>query len=583
MRSSSQMLRLLLHMAAGNPLLGGVILGVTGGRIRLRATQHDCTIISPAVDPQQLVPWVDLEASLLAGRRIEKPGLLREKRHQILVLQRAHDLDAQAAQYIAEWLDASPLHERPPVLAVVDDHAADVPHWLDCRLAFRLLWEDHAEPELTWALPCSHVSSAEPHDIDQLDEALLRSITVAAAANGLKDPRYDIMAAAAAYSRAVASNRPVHREDMEWAIRWVLDPRAQTNQRQKPPTGHEGSLAAAKGEGHPADSTGRSTTVPPTTSHASGEPRNEADDAWQEMTAQPAASHDNAGSIVSPTGNLMGESVQFAPVAPMPETQRLPPLHLSSRKPTSPPGAGRTVGRYGDALPHKAGRPGRRFVNSSSYARIDLAATLRAAVPWQRLRAHEGLQNGHQRGRRIRVYPQDLKYRQRQRRPGTTYFILLDASASMWSRHLAQAKRVALQLTEQAYRSRSRIAVIAIRGLEPELIVSPGRCYNEAYTHILGLEVGGSTPLVPALQLTLSLLNDSCADDHALVYILTDGRGQSQATDDMVNSIGQSLVNAGAEITVIGTVSPGQDRAARRLANALHGAYQSARHHNKRN
>src|SRR5690606_39106665 len=72
----------------------------------------------------------------------------------------------------------------------------------------------------------------------ETSDDLLRSVAIAAAARGLNDPRYDLMTAAAAHTRAACLNRLPNREDLEWAIRWVLDSRIRWKQpvpSQNPP------------------------------------------------------------------------------------------------------------------------------------------------------------------------------------------------------------------------------------------------------------------------------------------------------------------------------------------------------------
>lgn len=558
------MLCSFLDMAARNPLLGGVLLTVPGGRIRLGAVQHTCTVISPAVDPEHLVPWVDIETSLLAGRRMERPGLLQRQEHRLLVLQRAHDLSALAAQHIVRWLEATVSAQRPPVLAVVDDMSGHVPHWLDCRLAFRLHWNDTSEPEIT-ELPWS---SAPPYDTEKPDETLLRTIAEAAAARGLNDPRYDIMTAAAACTRAAFAKRPVAQEDVAWAIRCVLDSRTPRPQNQAVQATSAGNTQTVAVSTVPAAEDGAAANATESFGNAAAQSTDSSDSHPRDDTSQ----------AVSPSGSRAGNTVQFAPIAAASDAEQLMPDAFPPSQPAGSTAAGHTAGRYGRALPGSAGRLGRKSGDRAANARIDVAATLRAAAPWQRLRKADDRRELPRRG--IRVYPEDLTYRRRERRPGSTYFILLDASASMWTRQVARAKRIALQLIERAYRSRSRIAVIAVRGTEPELLVPPGRCYDLAHAKILSLEAGGSTPLVPALHLTASLLTASPSGGSAFVYILTDGRGTASSpatpsSDAAMRSIGQALMHSRAQITVIGVAPLGRDRAARRLAHALHGSYQS--------
>lgn len=577
MTSTVEALQHFWQMATAFPLLGGVLLAVPGGRIDAPISRSQCTFITPATDPEHLVPWVDLEASLLAGRRVERPGLLHRPNRSLLILQRAHDLDVQAAQHIAHWFDVTPPAKRPPILAIIDAAVPEVPYWLDCRLAFRWAWEIPLEPQRSWSLsPSGSINGFSNQPTLNESKQLMLQISAAAAARQLRDPRYDMMACAAAFARARLENRAVETSDVLWAVRQVLDPRAQ--RLPEKPSASPDSQPQTPTEDQPA-TRAKARKLNDLPDGVRFERSGDSQQHANEDSTNATSNHQQAS--ISPEGDHANmDAFHSMPIAPTAMVR--PPAakeHPFDAKRWLKSTTSQTSGRFGNALPHSAGRRGRK-IKSRPTEHLDLAATLRAAAPWQPLRPKHG--------NRVQIYPQDLRYRLRERRPGTICLIVLDASASMWARHLAQAKGVALHLVEQAYRNRSRIVVISARGAQAELLVPPSRRYSQARRGIQSLEAGGSTPLLSALHLTLSLVSNTEMESQPLVYVLTDGRNnvrpapkaeqyKTGSQNGALQLIAEGFAAFGALVTVIGTGAPGQDRAARQLAHSLGGAYQSIR------
>lgn len=567
-----------LHLAFAFPLLGGAMVALPGGRVEMRAAHNHFTLITPATDPQHLDPGIDLEASLLAGRRVEVSGLLQRPGRPLLVLQRAQDLKAAASQRIARWFDTTAPANRPPILAVVDENVAELPPWLDSRLAFRLAAS--AEP-LLWSPPPRPTGALATSHAGEPDLALLRTVSCAATARGLGDPRYDLMTYVAALARAALESRTVEQSDITWAINHILDPRAPLGvQESSPPT-----TARQQNQSRPPQPTS-SRPKPRATSEAPGHTTGEEP---AETSSSPGAPPTNPASEkdagMSPMGDMIpAESFHSRQINAASTDNHNTAFFMQqtpghARGKTSP--ASSASGRFGKALPHPTGRPGRQML-SRPPGQLDLGATLRAAAPWQALRPQLT-------GSRMRIYPQDLRFRTRERRPGSTAVIMLDASASMWARHIAQAKGIALHLIEQAYRNRSNVAIVAIHGTQPELLVPTGRNYSLARSSVQSLEVGGGTPLLPAIQLAVSLLPEANEAGQASIYILTDGRGNSNpprpgepdttlsGSDDTLRRCGELMKTAGASVQVIGIAPPGRQRAAYHLAECLQATYRDAR------
>jgi magnesium chelatase subunit D len=171
---------------------------------------------------------------------------------------------------------------------------------------------------------------------------------------------------------------------------------------------------------------------------------------------------------------------------------------------------GRLRGRPAGAMPGDL-RGGRR---------LDLVATLRAAAPWQRLRA-----DGAAGGPKVRVHAQDFHVtRLRQRRETTTIFVV-DASGSSALHRLAEAKGAVELLLADCYVRRDRVAVLAFRGRGADLLLPPTRSLVRAKRSLAGLPGGGGTPLAAAVHAATDLATALRRQGQTPVLVfLTDGR-----------------------------------------------------------
>ena len=162
--------------------------------------------------------------------------------------------------------------------------------------------------------------------------------------------------------------------------------------------------------------------------------------------------------------------------------------------------------------------------------------TLRAATPWRRLRAREA-DDG-----RVQVRKEDFRIRRFvQRRESTTIFVV-DASGSAAFQRLAEAKGAVELLLAKAYVSRTRVALIAFRGTEGEMLLPPTRSLTRAKRRLADLPGGGGTPLASGIEIALRLaLSERSAERTPLLVLLTDGRanigrtgqpGRSAAVED---------------------------------------------------
>jgi magnesium chelatase subunit D len=191
------------------------------------------------------------------------------------------------------------------------------------------------------------------------------------------------------------------------------------------------------------------------------------------------------------------------------------------------PGGAQT-GRVGalTASP-RFGRPvGTRQGQPHGGARLNLLATLRAAAPWQRVRAQAALLQGHPQAQRLHIEADDLRISRLQQRAATATIFVIDASGSSALHRLAEAKGAVNLLLADCYVRRDQVGVIAFRGQKAELLLPPTRSLVRAKRSLAGLPGGGGTPLASGLQTAWQLaLQVRRAGATPVVVLLTDGRG----------------------------------------------------------
>ena len=256
------------------------------------------------------------------------------------------------------------------------------------------------------------------------------------------------------------------------------------------------------------------------------------------------------------------------------------PEHLLERVVVENLRAARAPRRSGSGEAAKSARRGRPVGSRPGMLRpgdrLDLPATLRAAAPWQRLRARDEAAAG---GAKlpIRVRPQDLRVRRFvQRRESTTLFVV-DASGSAALQRLAEAKGAVELLLARAYVSRDRVALIAFRAAGAEVLLAPTRSLARAKRSLADLPGGGGTPLAHGLDAALTLaLAERARDRTPLLVVLTDGRanvaldgtgGRAAAERDALAAaarIAEARIGA-AFLDTSARPQPGGDRFARAM------------------
>lgn len=155
----------------------------------------------------------------------------------------------------------------------------------------------------------------------------------------------------------------------------------------------------------------------------------------------------------------------------------------------------------------------------------DLAvdATVRAASPFQVRRS--AYTDGNL---ALNVEPWDLRQKVRESRVGNLVVFLVDSSGSMGAQQrMVAAKGAVISLLMDAYQRRDRVAMIAFRGTQSEVVLPPTGSPKLAQQRLDNLPTGGRTPLAQALADAQRLIRQQrqrSPDTPPLLTIVSDCR-----------------------------------------------------------
>lgn len=217
------------------------------------------------------------------------------------------------------------------------------------------------------------------------------------------------------------------------------------------------------------------------------------------------------------------------------------------------------------------GRMIRVYQDEHALEDLALIDTLRAAAPYQRLRAVERVtplqadtplnvversvtseclcQRAPQaerhdlKGLSIVVKPQDYRRKAREKRIGAYQLFVVDASGSMAARHRMEATKGAiLSLLHDSYVHRDSVGLIAFRKDSAEVLLPFTRSVERAERLLAKLPTGGKTPLAQGLRVAYTmcdrLLRRHSAERIQMICI-TDGRATSGTSEDPVGEAKQ--------------------------------------------
>ncbi len=564
--------------------LGGIALRAGAGPVRDRWTALLRALLPvdapwrrlPAhIADERLLGGLDLAATLQVGRPVAQRGLLAESHGGVVLIPMAERLSAATAARLAATLDGGDVgFERdgigqrwPARIGIVafdegrDDDPA-LPAALADRLALRcdlgaLGWFDCNDD----AIAANEVLAARGRLASvTLPEPIVQALCATALGLGVDSMRASVMVCRAARAAAALHGRSeVNEEDARLAARLVLAPRATRAPQPAAEPAAEESPQEAQADSEPAQETPPEHATPPP-SRPTPPP-----------TAEAAADDSAANAPEEPVQALQDRLLAAAQAA-------LPAGLLAALLNHE---VARGAGRIGalSASP-RSGRPmGARAGTPRGGARLNLIETLRAAAPWQRLRAAAAPAPAG--AQRIHVRAADLRVSRLQQRAATATLFVIDASGSSALHRLAEAKGAVNLLLAECYVRRDMVGVIAFRGRAAEVLLPPTRSLVRAKRSLAELPGGGGTPLAAGLQAALAMAAQVRRSGAVpIVVLLTDGRanvaldggsGRSRAEADALQIARQ--VRAARLTALLVDTSPQASPVAQRLAQEMAAPY----------
>lgn len=169
---------------------------------------------------------------------------------------------------------------------------------------------------------------------------------------------------------------------------------------------------------------------------------------------------------------------------------------------------------------------------------LALDATLRAAAPFQRSRAHNGMA--------FVIRREDIRTKIREKRAGNTILFVVDASGSMGAdKRMGAVKGAICSLLNDAYQKRDKVGMIAFRKRSAELLLTITRSVDLAKKELEILPTGGRTPLSAGLSLARQVIQSQKQKDKdclPVIVLLSDGRANAAMGEE--NPVKEALYEA---------------------------------------
>ncbi|WP_280398227.1 VWA domain-containing protein [Nocardia carnea] len=583
-----EQLQLALILCAVHPGIGGVLVRGEKGTAKSTVVRALARLLPPVVDetgarPARLVELpvgatedrvvgsLDLERVLRDGEQAFRPGLLAAAHHGVLYVDEVnllHDhlvdvlLDAAAMGRVHIERDGVS-HSHPARFVLVGTMNPEEgelrPQLLD-RFGLTVDVTASREVDVRMAVvrrrldyeadPAGFAAAYAPADAEiadrilaardrlpgtALDDVELRRIAAVCASFDVDGMRADLVVARTATAHAAWCGRAaVTADDVRIAAELALPHRRRRDPFDEPgitPEQLDEAMRAAADQaepeteqrgdseaGAPDDSRGNGTGRPGDDPEGSGGPEQPDDDPdgpGGGAGQQPDDDPDGPGG-----GRPSGESgAKPGPGGTAGTGQAAAPVAAPVRPPHwEVPGLGE-------------GAPGRRSRARTRHGRVvnatpdltgglHLLGTLQAAAPQQWARGR--------RGGPLRLAAPDLRGAYREGREGNLVVFVVDTSGSMAARdRLSAVTGAVLTLLRDAYQRRDKVAVIAVRGSEAELVLPPTSSTDIAVRRLSGLRTGGKTPLAAGLRKAHDVVRRERVRDprrRPMLVLLTDGR-----------------------------------------------------------
>jgi magnesium chelatase subunit D len=202
----------------------------------------------------------------------------------------------------------------------------------------------------------------------------------------------------------------------------------------------------------------------------------------------------------------------------------------------------------------KQGRYVRSAMSNNKIDDIAFDATIRAAAPYQKMRGDNGCA--------LNIKSEDIRQKIREKRIGSTFLFVVDASGSMGARErMGAVKGAIFYMLQEAYQKRDRVGMIAFRRQKAEVLLPITRSIDLAQKCLQEMPTGGKTPLADGLAtalLTLYTKSHRDSDMEPILILVTDGRANyidesGNNPVDQALAIGEKIGKAGITSVVIDT------------------------------
>ena len=532
----------------------------------------------------RLLGGLDFAATLVTGRPVVQTGLLAASHGGVLLLAMAERLTPAMAARLAAVLDSGEVaveragvSRRTPAslgMIALDEGIGDeeaTPRALADRLAIHLGLDAGGLPD-TPALPVSDAgirAARQRLAAVRISDALVAALCQTALQLGIDSLRIPLLAVRVARAAAALDGEhQVTAQHGALAGRLVFACRVTQLPEAAPP---------------PEQS----------------EPLPEDEPAAPDSTADAAESTDSdrqpAETDEVTTPQTLPEQILQATRAVIPP-QLLQQLRYAGGPRNSIRAAARSVARCRPA--RRGRRIGTRPGEPGTGAVLNLVETLRVAAPWQNLRWAESASPGAAGclgaagsigaagAPAVRLRRDDFRINRYQQRAAATTVFAVDASGSSALHRLAEAKAAVELLLAESYQRRDQVALVAFRGQQAELLLSPTRSLVRAKRSLAGLPGGGGTPLAAGIQLALdTALGIRHKGETPVMVLLTDGRanvtlaGQADRRQAANEALAAARAVRTEEITaLLIDTSPRPRPQARELAEAMAACYLALPH-----
>ena len=431
------------------------------------------------ISADQLLGALDIEASLQAGSLVMSKGLLERVERNLLLLPMVERIDIQAIALISQALDEKNTADATSFGVIALDESDNVDEAISARLLDRLAFELYLD-QLSIA---DIKESLEVHaeDIQESKKRLplvkcsddyLEVMTKAGLSLGVSSFRANQFALETAKTLAALRGLDaVGQDEVRDAARLVYSPSKRMHIQPEMDQSNEASQE---------------------------NPENQNSDLDKEEDSNNDSESSDQPDQEQPSNEELEDIIVEAVKASIPPQL----LHQPKQSLLTGKSAAHIAGKSGTTQKNFfSGRPlTSRKGRPHDGRRLDILKSIRAAIPWQRLRGM--MMNELAGGNHLKIHfrAEDLHIKQYLRRCGTVTIFLVDASGSSATQRLAEAKGALEELLVQCYIRRDEVAMVSMRGARAEIVLPPTRSLVRAKRNLATLPGGGGTPLAAGLR-----------------------------------------------------------------------------------